>query len=275
MKKYFYIFLFLCVVSSVSAQNMTESVEQTIQTKAKTEALTDLLQRSKSWQKESVKYLKNKKKPNKLEMLFAVENMEPDSIFFVEMNKNFNRLDNPTKDTVVLWLTSYNTRQKNINSLYLQNKVIEMLYTQKDRDQMLKVGKCLQTYPNELSIMALINLLKSDSMLNIDVAKETLIGMNFPNMEADLRKLLFNNKNIYQKIAILDIFRAKDCAECLPEVIALLNNDDSDEVQSACYQTIASIASADQLETLEVVLKNAPPQYKYLLENKIKELKTK
>lgn len=56
-------------------------------------------------------------------------------------------------------------------------------------------------------------------------------------------------------------------------MIALLSDDDDETIQYEGYQTIAIIADKGQLETLEVLLENAPENYKYILQNKIEELK--
>ena len=241
----------------------------------RTDLVKEKIQQSKEWQKESIKYLKNKKIDDKLSIFQAVESIQPDSLFFVNLNKNFSKLSPNTKTTFVHWMTVYNKNNQNINTLFVQDKIIEMLYTSKGIDEKLAVGKCLQTYPNELSLLAITNLLKSENTIEIDIAKTILFDFEAKNLNKELRKILFNNKNEYQKMAILDIYKDKKSSEYLPEVIALLSADDDETIQHEGYQTIAIIADKEQLETLEVLLENAPESYKYILQNKIEELKEK
>lgn len=258
------------------ANNLTWKVitqNDSLSTILRIDLITEQLKDSKVWQKEALKYLSYKDISDKLSVYDAVENMQPDSTFFVDLNKNFNKLDANTKASFITWMMKYNAKGENKNTLYMQDRIIEMLYTSKDNVERIEIGKCLQTYPNELSLLALCNLLKSENIADIDVAKAILMDFDAKNLDKELRQVLFNNKNEYQKLAVLEIYKHKRNSENLPEVIALLSSDDNENIQFNGYQTIAIIADKDQLETLEVLALNAPDTYKYLLDNKIKELK--
>lgn len=220
--------------------------------------------------KEVLHLLKNKKIYYKKEVLAALTPLKPDSTLFIELNKQFRKFDTSTHITIVDWLTSLNQDSINLHTLYLQEQVAALLLTDTAYTHKEYIAYFLAAIPNNVSALALANMVCSEDPSSIIIAQEALVKYPGP-IEYKLGKLLFSC-NDKSKLAVLDIFQKRKSSDCIGEVIAVINTTDSDAVKLKAYETLQYISLLEHLETLKVLQSTAEPEYKEIVDKAIGNL---